>query len=148
MAPTSGREPARARLAELMDQRRRELQPKLTWDQVALKAGIHRETLRQIRNGTSTDIRPLSAAGIEDALGWKHGSIDAILAGGEPTPIGEAEPDRFSEGIATANAVLDAVEQDPKLRDRLRKILSAGSGHRSDVNDSATEGDSGDEAAG
>jgi transcriptional regulator with XRE-family HTH domain len=82
MTRSSGRAPARARLAELMDSRRRDL--RLTWDEVAARAGIHRETLRQIRIGKG-DIRPLSATGIEDALQWEHGSIDGILEGGEPT---------------------------------------------------------------
>jgi transcriptional regulator with XRE-family HTH domain len=73
---------ARARLADLMDQRRRDL--RLTWDQVASRAGIHRETLRQIRAGTGA-LRPLSATGIEDALDWDRGSIDTLLADGETT---------------------------------------------------------------
>jgi transcriptional regulator with XRE-family HTH domain len=73
---------ARARLADLMDQRRRDL--RLTWDQVASRAGIHRETLRQIRAGTGA-LRPLSATGIEDALEWDRGSIDTLLADGETT---------------------------------------------------------------
>jgi hypothetical protein len=65
-----------------MDARRRDL--RLTWDEVATRAGINRETLRQIRIGNG-DIRPLSATGIEDALGWDRGSIKTTLAGGEPT---------------------------------------------------------------
>jgi hypothetical protein len=69
---------ARARLADLMDARRRDL--RLTWDEVASQAGIHRETLRQIRAGTGA-IRPLSATGIEDALEWERGSIEALLRG-------------------------------------------------------------------
>jgi hypothetical protein len=85
---------ARARLAELMDQRRRDL--RLTWDQVAARADIHRETLRQIRSGSSGTIRPLSATGIEDALEWGRGSIDAILHGGSfaeaSPPMAEQEP--------------------------------------------------------
>ena len=75
---------ARARLADLMDQRRRDL--RLTWDQVASRAGIHRETLRQIRSGTSDTIRPLSRAGLEDALEWERGSIETTLCGGVPAP--------------------------------------------------------------
>lgn len=147
MTTDSGRDPARARLADLMDERRRQL--RLTWDEVASRASIHRETLRNLRTGVSANLRPLTKAGLEGALKWKDGSVDAILAGGAPTPSGEPEPsDKFRAGIETANAVLDAMEEDPDLRRRLRKILSAASGQESEVNRSDTERDSGDDVAG
>jgi transcriptional regulator with XRE-family HTH domain len=92
-----------------MDQRRRDL--RLTWDQVASQAGIHRETLRQIRIGKG-DIRPLSATGIEDALQWEHGSIDNILAGREPTTIVEAA-DRQS---------LEREYQDPAVAELAQRL--------------------------
>jgi hypothetical protein len=94
-----------------MDSRRRDL--RLTWDEVAAHAGIHRETLRQIRIG-SGDIRPLSAAGIENALEWERGSIDAILEGRDPTTITEAADGQL----------LERDHQDPavaKLAERLER---------------------------
>jgi transcriptional regulator with XRE-family HTH domain len=98
MTTSSGRAPARARLAMLMDERRRDL--RLTWDQVAGRAGINRETLRQIRTG-SGNIRPLSATGIEDALEWDRGSIDRILAGGDPAPVGDRRVALADDASAT-----------------------------------------------
>jgi hypothetical protein len=68
-----------------MDERRAELQ--LTWNEVAEKAGITREGLRRTRVGTG-HIRSLTKHGIEKALAWERGSVDTILAGGEPTPTG------------------------------------------------------------
>lgn len=75
-------ESARERLARLMDERRRELGK--TWDQVADEAGLTKEGLRGIRRGEGATIRPLSKAGIERALRWTPGSVEDILAGGDP----------------------------------------------------------------
>lgn len=71
----------RDRLAQAMDDRRRFL--RLRWDDVAVKGSISYETLRQVRFGTGT-MRALTKRGIEEALDWNAGSVDAILAGGEP----------------------------------------------------------------
>lgn len=81
----------RQRLGDQMNERRLDLG--LTWDQVASDAKIHRETLRQIRRGTS-ELRGLTKRGIERALHWEPGSIDLILAGGSPVPTGETTPVR------------------------------------------------------
>ena len=96
-----------------MDERRREL--RLTWDEVATRAGIHRETLRQIRNGTGS-IRPLSITGLEDALGWPHGHIDAILGGaaaGAPS-----EPDVTAQTVSW-DELLELIEDARATNDRL-----------------------------
>lgn len=84
----SGKRQPRARLADLMNQRRLEL--RLTWDEVARTAGIHRETLRVIRSGSGS-LRDLTKSGIENALEWRPGSIDAILEGRDPAVAGAAE---------------------------------------------------------
>ncbi|MEU6709900.1 hypothetical protein ABZ897_00360 [Nonomuraea sp. NPDC046802] len=70
-------------LAELMEQRRLAL--RLEWNEVAVAAGISAAFLRKIRSGTSA--RPLTIAKLEAALNWAPGSIDSILAGGEPTDL-------------------------------------------------------------
>lgn len=72
------------RLASLMNDRRLELDMK--WDEVAAAARIKPPTLRAIRNGMN---RPsdLTARGLDRALDWEPGSVEAILAGGEPTPM-------------------------------------------------------------
>lgn len=73
-----------------MDERRGELG--LTWDQVAERAGVSPETLR--RNANRPDrMRTITRKGIERALMWESGSVDAILDGGEPTPLPEEPPE-------------------------------------------------------
>ena len=74
----------RQELADLMDARRQELG--LTWDEVAAGADMSREGLRRVREG-GRNMRPLTKSGIERALSWTPGSVDAILEGGEPTPL-------------------------------------------------------------
>lgn len=90
MAPP---EDHRRRLARLMEDRRAQLG--LFWRDVAETAGLTTEGLRGMREG-SKDIRPTTKAGVERALRWAYGSVDAILSGGDPTPV-EAEPKRRAE---------------------------------------------------
>lgn len=77
-------------LADHMNQAR--LEQRLTWEALADKAGFSSNHLRRIRRG---DYWPseLSARDIERALRWEHGSIDAIAAGGDPTPAQPEGPD-------------------------------------------------------
>lgn len=74
----------RQALAQHMDARRSALRKR--WADVAADAGLTTEGLRSIRKDEQ-EIRPLSKRGIEDALRWAPGSIDAILAGREPTVL-------------------------------------------------------------
>lgn len=94
-------ETSRARLDRLMSDRRAQL-GKL-WNEVAADAGLTKEGLRAIRRGETIAIQPGSKRGIEDALSWERGSVDRILAGGDPTPVGR--PD--------GGAVLDDLAQRP-----------------------------------
>lgn len=71
-----------------MDERRGELA--LTWQQVADEAGVSTETLYRIADGRTP--RTTTRKGIERALRWQPGSIDAIAHEGEPTPLA-AEPE-------------------------------------------------------
>lgn len=105
-----------------MDSRRRDL--RLKWDEVAARAGIHRETLRQIRIGKG-DIRPLSATGIEDALQWEHGSIDRILEGGEPTVRRLTDAGRADEDLNVTRepSVAELAAEVAKLREEMNRLL-------------------------
>lgn len=78
------------RLSQLMNKRRLELG--MRWDDVATSAGIADVTIRAIRRGDNQPSE-LTQRRIEDALRWEHGSIEATLAGGEPTPV-ESPNDR------------------------------------------------------
>lgn len=74
---------ARKRLAEKMDQRRARL--RLRWRQVAERAKVDESTLRRVRHDQLA-LTTYVKEGIEQALDWQEGSVDAILAGTEPTP--------------------------------------------------------------
>jgi transcriptional regulator with XRE-family HTH domain len=96
------------RLDAAMDRRR--LDQGMSWRELSNAAHIADVTLRNIRRGRN---RPtaLNKRRIEDALGWEHGSIDAILAGGEPRPLGAQLSDR-----AHADDTLTVMKQDPELQ--------------------------------
>jgi len=75
------------RLAEAIVKRRR----KLVLRQADLhpRGGPSAKTLGLIESASVTSIKPHTKRGIEMALGWAHGDVDRILAGGEPTPVVE-----------------------------------------------------------
>lgn len=74
-------EEPRTRLARMIRARRLEL--RLSERQAALRAGVARNTWASAEEGTRQPAER-SSAGIEEALGWEHGSIDVIMAGGKP----------------------------------------------------------------
>jgi transcriptional regulator with XRE-family HTH domain len=63
-----------------MDQRRQELG--LSWDDVAARADISRQTLLRIRKGENSFQRTIR--NLESVLFWAHGSIHRIDNGGSP----------------------------------------------------------------
>lgn len=93
---------ARKRLAERMDQRRARL--RLRWRKVAELAKLDESTLRRIRNDQLA-LTTYTKEGIEQALDWKEGSVDAILANEEPTlkdpqvPVKPLLLDEFEEDL-------------------------------------------------
>lgn len=97
--------PGPRRLDAAMEARRKEL--RLRWRDVADLAGISYETLRTIRRGQYEGMRPLTESGIERALKWATGSVAAVLAGGEPTPIPELQP----EPVDPAVPILDELHR-------------------------------------
>ena len=70
-----------------IDDRRSDLG--MTWDDLAGEAGVSTETLRLASD--RPHMRTTSKRKIEKALRWQRGSIDAIRAGGEPTPLPDVE---------------------------------------------------------
>ena len=89
-------------LASAIETRRGELG--LSLREVAGLAGVTGETLRAVRKG-SNEPSSLTKRGIERALKWTPGSVDAVLAGIAPT---ERTPTRTSmedaEVLARENA--------------------------------------------
>src|SRR5690606_4750208 len=76
-------ETPRKRLARLIDEERS--RRGMHWIEVARRAGLTKEGLRNVRQGTG-EIRAKTKRGLERALGWAPGSIDEILAGRDPIP--------------------------------------------------------------
>ena len=109
---------ARARLADLMDQRRLDLRKQ--WKDVARGADISTAALGAIRRG---EYKPssLTARGIEDALEWEHGSIDAILHGGS---FGEAASPTAEPPLPENLAALIGSTDNPTPSTDLASILS------------------------
>jgi hypothetical protein len=71
-----------------MNARRRQLGK--TWKQIAIEADISTETLRALRLGKN-EPSDLTKSGLERALRWKSGSLDAVLAREKPVLAGETE---------------------------------------------------------
>lgn len=107
----------RQRLARLMDERRQDL--RLTWEVVAQRAGMSREGLRRTREGERA-MRVLTKRGIEDALYWAPGSVDAVLDGGEPTPI-----PRTVTGQASAPLTFEATARGETVSGQMDATLPA-----------------------
>lgn len=82
-------EDAHDRLAELVKTRRKG--QGLSVSAAARAAAINRDTWTDFENGTRR-LREYNYAGIERALDWGPGSIDSILAGGDPKPMGDQPP--------------------------------------------------------
>lgn len=92
----------RQRLDTWMNERRRELRIR-TWNQVADRAGMTSENLRKIRRG-EISISENAADGIEDALQWERGAVDAAAQNGvEPRP----------RALKTVKVAAHLVEQAP-----------------------------------
>ena len=80
----------RRNLGDWMNSRRRQLRIK-TWNQVAALAGMTSENLRKIRRG-EISISENASDGIEEALQWKRGSVEAaILHGVRPIAASPAD---------------------------------------------------------
>lgn len=73
------------RLGRLVRERRKEL--KLTQADVQEAGGPSTATLRLIEGGKHTDFRSSTSGPLDKVLQWQPGSIDHVLAGGEPTPL-------------------------------------------------------------
>ena len=79
------------RLDLAMDARRLSLN--LEWRDLAKAAGVSYETLRALRRAGNA--APLTKRRVEEALRWKPGSVDAVLAGGQPTPVRPEPESRY-----------------------------------------------------
>lgn len=108
---------ARQRLADLMEDRRAELE--LRWQDVADAAKLSLKTLYSARQPDGGAISPLTQRRIEIGLRWEHGSVRRILEGGDPVPLPAAAvpvlrpvPDAPGDAGADAGALLARIAAD------------------------------------
>lgn len=74
------------RLATQIARRRRELG--MTQREVQEAGGPSVATLRNLEAGTQDSYQGVVLGRLEQALRWRVGSVEATLAGGDPTPVG------------------------------------------------------------
>lgn len=89
------------------DMERRRLELNLEWRDVADRSGLSYETLRALRRTGRASA--LSKARAESALGWKAGSIDLVLGGGQAIVMELTElpePGVTAQGLRTQIAEL------------------------------------------
>lgn len=82
------------RLGELLVQRRIELAPRYRERTVfAAEHDLDWRLLHDIERGKRETFKPETLAAIEVAYQWQRGSIQAVLAGGDPAPVLPASSD-------------------------------------------------------
>lgn len=96
----------------------REARASLGWtqQQLAEQAQVSLATVQHLEAGKTRSRRPMSADRVATALGWASGSVDSLLAGGEPIPGGAPTEAPAAQG-ADALAGLSL---------RIRRELAAG----------------------
>jgi hypothetical protein len=90
---------SRATLDQLIDKRRRQL--RRTWAQLARSAGMTEENLLRIRKNRIS-ISWSAAEGLETALHWPRGSIEAAVTDGTPPEPSTDGRQPANQGSATA----------------------------------------------
>lgn len=79
-------------------------------------------TVSDLENG-SRQLGPKAYAKIEDALAWQPGSVDRILAGGEPFDPDDAVASKIRHP-SRAVTISHLAEDDPGVADVLSRVLS------------------------
>lgn len=59
----------------------------LQWVEISERSGLSDEAIRKIRDGRTQRPNRATKAALEAVLQWMPGSIDAILAAGQPTEV-------------------------------------------------------------
>ncbi|MGA4989972.1 helix-turn-helix domain-containing protein [Nonomuraea bangladeshensis] len=113
--------PARQRLVDHMDRRRVAL--RLTWGEVATRAGMSQAHLRRIRND-DVPLSSLMSGRLEQALQWAPGSVDRIVAGEVPTEIPSPSDARSADNPPVDGSSLPASATDG-VRAAIRELARA-----------------------
>jgi len=103
-------------LASAIRQRRDQIG--MTQQQVAENAAVSTMTVRNLEAARAYTRLPPSLGAVERALGWEHGSAQAVLAGGEPTLVRQPGPapdiaDAPTDADASAAASLEGIRTLP-----------------------------------
>lgn len=89
----------------------------------SIASGLSDQTWRNVEQGRKVSDRTLAL--VERTLGWEPGSVDAILAGGDPIPAeppGERSLAELAEQVAELRARLEVVERE--LLANLRGLMA------------------------
>lgn len=124
MSPDGGRH-NRERLAALIEARQEELG--VPWTQVIETSGLGKEGLRKIRRAITRNPRVQHRRGLERALRWALGSVDRVLAGGDPIPLPAADS-TAADVLSTSDMVAEAhrdLDRLAALREELRQRIDA-----------------------
>lgn len=97
---------------------------------IAGAAGISVPTLTALRKGTNVPTED-TKRGVENALRWEPGSIDDILAGGEPTvakrsTVAREKDAEEEDQFAKMDRLYEEWKRDPARRQALWTILRTG----------------------
>lgn len=98
------------RLADQVVRRRGALG--LTQAEVAHRGPLSLDRVQAIEGARSSKYRAGTIAALERALEWAYGSVQAILAGGEPTPL---EAPKMTDSARATDQL--SVEREPTARD-------------------------------
>lgn len=121
--------PDQRRLADYVINRRVELEYG-SQEELAVAADVSAKTVNRLEGGTKVASATLGK--IERALKWKPGSMRAILAGDEPTPL--TTPDELDEFVRTQlrarhtidERLFDLAYADEQLESAIRRINAEG----------------------
>ncbi|MDI9887309.1 helix-turn-helix domain-containing protein [Streptomyces sp. HNM0645] len=80
------------RLGEALQARRMAMKPRPTQEQAAKALGVSRTLIQNIERGKPFEKVTPSIREYARYVGWADGSVDRVLAGGDPTLVGEPAP--------------------------------------------------------
>lgn len=95
---------------------------------VQARGGPSGRTLQLVEHGKVTSLRQHTKSGLEDALGWARGSVDRILAGGDPVlalPEGTAGRVELLHEESGERLLIDIVSGAGELSDERRREILA-----------------------
>jgi hypothetical protein len=116
-----------------------------TWVEQARAAGykLSTETVRAVRRGDYAPTRPVARA-LEFMAGWEPGSVEAVMAGGEPTPLNatgpgkDTAPPQYDDPALQAVWEIELLDEDERraaimaiqvIRDQKQRMPSAQRAH-------------------